>query len=137
MRSARRAFLQKARPVILLDTNALLWLEVGHRRAAPLRRLGGRLHVSPASILEIEFLIEAGRLRLKRGASLADLARDPRWILDEPPSGAWFEAALDLSWTRDPFDRLIAAHARLRGWRLATADEDLVEHLGAAATIEL
>jgi len=46
-------------------------------------------------------------------------------------------AALDLSWTRDPFDRLIAAHARLRGWRLATADETLLNGLGPRHTIQL
>jgi len=34
-----------------------------------------------------------------------------------------------LSWTRDPFDRLLVAHARLRGWRLATADTTLLAHL--------
>jgi PIN domain nuclease of toxin-antitoxin system len=50
-------------------------------------------------------------------------------VLDDPPATPWFEAALDLGWTRDPFDRLLVAHARLRRWRLATADDRLLSRL--------
>jgi PIN domain nuclease of toxin-antitoxin system len=39
--------------------------------------------------------------------------------------------------TRDPFDRLLVAHARLRGWRLATADNQLVKRLGPSERVEL
>jgi PIN domain nuclease of toxin-antitoxin system len=75
-------------------------------------------------------------VRLPKSDALA-IAVDDRWTLDEPPAAAWFAAALDLSWTRDPFDRLIAAHARLRGWRLATSDETLLARLGPRSTLEL
>jgi PIN domain nuclease of toxin-antitoxin system len=50
---------------------------------------------------------------------------------------AWFEQAWSLSWARDPFDRLIVAHARLRGWKLATADSQLLEQLGPTQTLPL
>jgi PIN domain nuclease of toxin-antitoxin system len=114
--------------VILLDTNAVIWLHQRHQRARPLERRA-RLYLSPATILELQFLVEAGRLRLRRGASVAEIASDPRWLLDEPPAGRWFSTALDLAWTRDPFDRLIVAHARVRGWKLATGDGRLIGHL--------
>lgn len=39
--------------------------------------------------------------------------------------------------TRDPFDRLIAAHASLRGWKLATGDAALLARLGSDAVVEL
>lgn len=42
------------------------------------------------------------------------------------------EAAVDLSWTRDPFDRLIAAHAIVANAPLVTADETIREHLALA-----
>lgn len=123
--------------MILLDTHALLWLETGHRRARPLTTHAGRLYVSPASLFEIALLVEIGRIR-PRGRSRAwSLADDDRWRLDEPPAGEWFEEASSLPWTRDPFDRLIAAHARLRRYRLATADTVLLAHLGPSATVEL
>jgi len=123
--------------VILLDTNALIWLREGHPRGRGLERSGVRLHCSPASLLELQFLVEAGRLRGHGTATVRDLADDERWTLDDPPSDAWFRRALALGWTRDPFDRLIVAHARLRGWRLATGDTHLLEHLGGAACVEL
>src|SRR5262245_39563193 len=48
--------------VILLDTNAVLWLDRNHPRARPLARWAGRLYVSPASLLEIQLLRESGRV---------------------------------------------------------------------------
>lgn len=42
------------------------------------------------------------------------------------------QAAMDLSWTRDPFDRLIAAHAIVANTPLVTADETIREHLPLA-----
>jgi PIN domain nuclease of toxin-antitoxin system len=122
--------------VILLDTHALIWLAEGHRRARVLDTFA-RLHVSPASVLEVQFLVEAGRLRLARGRSPIDVAGDDRWRLDEPPAARWFAAACELGWTRDPFDRLLAAHARVRGWKLATADDILLERLAASEVVAL
>ena len=122
--------------MILLDTNALLWLEGGHRRVRVLASSHQPLHLSPATLLELQILREAGRIRLRAG-SVASLAHDDRWLLDEPPAGRWFDTALDLTWTRDPFDRLLVAHAQLRGWRLATADEAMLAHLPEAGRFEL
>jgi PIN domain nuclease of toxin-antitoxin system len=121
--------------VILLDTNALLWLERGHPRSRPLARFSQHLRISPASLLEIELLVEIGKLR--RSAPIAALGEDPRWLVDDPPAVAWFLEALDLAWTRDPFDRLLVAHARYRGWRLASGDAALLAQLGAREVIEL
>ena len=117
--------------MILLDTSAIIWLEQGHPRTRTLTEKGRRLYISPASVLELQFLLEAGRIRLKN-ATISDIThRDDLWALDDLPAAAWFEKALDFGWTRDPFDRLIVAHARLRGWRLATADTSLVARLSS------
>jgi PIN domain nuclease of toxin-antitoxin system len=58
-------------------------------------------------------------------------------VIDNPSAVDWFERALDVGWTRDPFDRLLVAHARLRRWRLATADATILEHLAPHEYIEL
>ena len=122
--------------MILLDTNALIWLEQGHPRSRVLQHADRQLYVSPATLLELQFLIEVGRIRL-RGGTLDRLADDDRWLLDDPPAAAWFRQSMDLSWTRDPFDRLLVAHARLRGWRFATADGELIKRLAPRERLEI
>jgi PIN domain nuclease of toxin-antitoxin system len=122
--------------VILLDTNALIWVDAAHSRSRALAALRDRLYVSPASILELQFLQESGKMRLRR-ASAEWILEDDRWMVDDPPAGAWFLRATQVGWTRDPFDRLLVAHAQVRRWRLATGDARVLEHLGPSASVEL
>ena len=122
--------------MILLDTHAAIWLARGDRRTRALNGLP-RLYISPATVLELQFLSEVGRIRFTSSVSAATFASDTRWRMDEPPAGRWFETACEVGWTRDPFDRLLAAHARLRGWKLATADEVLLSRLGASEAMAL
>lgn len=122
--------------MILLDTNALIWLHQGERRTKRLER-NTTLYASPTSLLELQILIESGRLRLRPGFGVEQLIGDARWLLDDPPAADWFSQALGVGWTRDPFDRLIVAHAELRGWRLATGDAALVAKLGEQRALEL
>jgi hypothetical protein len=76
-------------------------------------------------------------MELKGQTSSARLAEDPRWRLDEPPAGSWFLKTVEMTWTRDPFDRLLVAHAGLRGWKLATSDEQILEHLAPSEAFPL
>lgn len=122
--------------MILLDANAVIWIVQRHRRARRLENVA-RLYISPATLLELQFLRELGRLRLREGLTIEALADDPRWRLDEPPAARWFAIAGELAWTRDPFDRLVAAHARLRRWRIATGDAHMQEHLPASDILAL
>lgn len=120
--------------MILLDTHVLIWLLAGHRRAAKIPRRQ-RLYVSPVSLLELRFLDEIGRIKLR--TDLDEISDDDRFAVDDPSTTALFRAAAEESWTRDPFDRLIVGHARLRGFRLCTADSEIVEHLPRAALAEV
>jgi len=122
--------------VILLDTNTLIWIDAGHPRSRALIRRRDRLYVSPVSVLELQFLHESGKVRLRR-ESVEWVVHDDRWLVDEPPAASWFLNAAEVGWTRDPFDRLLVAHAQLRRWRLATADARILEHLGPTASVEL
>ena len=122
--------------MILLDTNALIWVDRGHPRVRARLGRGQRLYVSPATLLELQCLHEANRIRLKNG-SVRWVIEDDRWVVDEPPAATWFLHAVDAGWTRDPFDRLLAAHAQLRRWRLATADANLLAELGPRGSLEV
>jgi PIN domain nuclease of toxin-antitoxin system len=118
--------------VILLDTNAIIWIVRHHRRTRGLVRHPS-LRISPSSILELQLLAEVGSVRL----DIRNVLADERWCVDEPPSVDWFTKAAEESWTRDPFDRLIVAHARLRGWKLATGDGGILDHLRPSERVEL
>jgi PIN domain nuclease of toxin-antitoxin system len=123
--------------VILLDTCALLYMQLGHRRARALGRFRGRIYVSPVTLLELQLLTEVGRGRWRDPDGSAAVLEDPRWALDDPSTHALVEHALGLGWARDPFDRLLVAHARMRGWRLATSDERILAHVPGAASLAL
>lgn len=123
--------------MILLDTNAVIWLLGGHRRARLLLDGGLRLYLSPVSLLELKLLIEVGRLEEAPGHTLEEITRDPRWSLDNLPSQDLFSASLEVDWTRDPFDRLVVAHARHRRWRLATGDHSLKARLAENELVPL
>jgi hypothetical protein len=67
----------------------------------------------------------------------AALLQDNRLLQDDPPAAAWFDEAIGVGWTHDPFDRLLVGHARLRRWRLATGDAELIERLGPNRSLSL
>jgi predicted nucleic acid-binding protein len=123
--------------VILLDTNAVILMNRRDRRTRVLDRYAGALRFSPVVLLELRLLEECGRGRYRTRDPILAARDDPRWTYDDPPLAAVVEQALDLSWTRDPFDRLIAAHALVRRWRLATSDSTMLRRLPPSATLEL
>jgi PIN domain nuclease of toxin-antitoxin system len=132
--AGRGTAVPRAAAVILLDTNAVIWMDRNHPRTRKLAR-AARLLVSPASVLELQLLEEMGRIRLRSGAR--GVIDADAWEIDAPPAIDWFERAAEESWTRDPFDRLIVAHARLRGFRVATGDTLVLAHLRPSERIEL
>lgn len=123
--------------MILLDTNAAIYILAGHRRARPLLQLREPLALSPVVLLEMAFLHESGRGRFRSSDPVSSAREDPRWTYDEPGLAEIVAESLSLSFTRDPFDRLIAAHALHRRWRLATSDATLLDHMPARATLAL
>lgn len=108
----------------LLDTHFLLWAVLGLPRMDEFPWLDRYRPwgVSPASLLELQFLSEVGRLELRAPEFVEALRQDPRFIIDEVPLMTLVTHALPLSWTRDPFDRLLAAHSAARRTPLCTLD---------------
>ena len=112
---------------VLLDTHFLLWavLALPRMDGFPWMDRYRPWGVSPVSILELKFLSEVGRLELDAVGFVDALRKDPRFILDEPPLMALVGHALTLDWTRDPFDRLLAAHSAARRTPLVTLDRTM------------
>lgn len=113
---------------LLLDTHFLIWVVLGSARleAFPWLDDYAPWGVSPISLLEIQFLSEVGRVEVRNPRFTETIARDPRFLMDEAPLVKLIEHALPLTWMRDPFDRLIAAHSSARRVPLCTADEKLI-----------
>lgn len=109
-----------------LDTHVAVWLYNGETDRFPseARSLleAGDLTLSPAAVLEMQYLYEAGRILVKAPQIVEYLQS----MLDVRVSGMRFDRvvveAIEQEWTRDPFDRLIAAQAKVSDAPLVTKD---------------
>lgn len=88
--------------------------------------------VSPIVELELTYLYEIGRVSEPASAPLAALQRTLGLRVVDASLTEVVKAAANLSWTRDPFDRLIAAHAIVANVPLITADKTILKHLPQA-----
>jgi PIN domain nuclease of toxin-antitoxin system len=88
--------------------------------------------LSPVAALELRYLHEVGRARDSVPVMLAALRQEIGIEVTDGSIAELGQAAADLSWTRDPFDRLISAHAIVANAPLVTADETIREHLPLA-----
>ena len=84
--------------------------------------------ISPVSLLEIQYLSEVGRLEVHNPEFTETILGDGRFIVDEVPLLSLVRHALGLSWTRDPFDRLLVAHSTARRVPLCTTDRTIRAH---------
>ncbi|MDX2013337.1 MAG: PIN domain-containing protein [Myxococcaceae bacterium] len=118
-----------------IDTHVALWLRAGDRaRLKPIRRTLDveDLAISPFAILELQALFEIGRIRETGRWVSQHLFEDYGVTVADSFLAEACDRAVDLSFTRDPFDRLIGAHALASGVPLLTVDEVLLEHLPCA-----
>lgn len=118
-------------PLIYLDTHVAAWMYAGRTDLLPDRVQAlleeHDLLVSPAVILELEYLFEIKRATEPAKTVLAALQREVGLAVCDLPFPAVVETALTQSWTRDPFDRLIVSQAALRESRLITKDRHIRE----------
>jgi len=118
--------------VTYLDTHAVVWLYEGTvnklSRTALDRIQSDALFVSPAVILEIQFLHEIGRVTRTGLSIVAALSDDIGLGICQLEFQSVVNSALQQTWVRDPFDRLIVAHAAANDAPLITRDEKIRRH---------
>lgn len=90
------------------------------------------IRLSPVAALELTYLHEVKRARDPLTTMLPALRRDFGLEVVDVATMELVGAAAPLTWTRDPFDRLIAAHAIVANAPLVTADETIRENLPLA-----
>jgi PIN domain nuclease of toxin-antitoxin system len=118
--------------IAYLDTHTASWLAQGPKRIGreAIRLIQkAELLVSPMVLIEAEYLHEIGRLKLPAGDVLRKLEHELGVRLCDLPFVDVARAALDEKWTRDPFDRIIVAQAKVNGLApLISSDEQIAEH---------
>ena len=122
--------------VIRLDTHVVVWLYTGEieRLSAPaIEAIESHLpFISPMVQLELTYLHEIGRLTVSGADIVGDLRERIGLRLSESTMTAVVHAAASLTWTRDPFDRIIVADAIVAAAHLVTKDDVIREHTTSA-----
>lgn len=122
--------------MIRLDTHIVVWLYTGETERlskATRAALDTEIPViSPMVQLELTYLHEVERLSVGGADIVNDLVGRIGLRRSESDLAALTEAAAALSWTRDPFDRLIVADALVVGATLLTKDRRIRQHSSIA-----
>lgn len=118
--------------IAYLDTHSAVRLGDGRARigrdAAQLIRKADLL-CSPIVVIEMEYLFEIGRLTLPAKDILSKLEHELGLRLCDQPFAKVATSAVHEKWTRDVFDRIIVAQARMNGLAaLISADERIANH---------
>jgi PIN domain nuclease of toxin-antitoxin system len=116
-----------------LDTHALIWLNPGEAaglsdRARRAVDADDELLLSPMVLLELENLHEIRRFRHSAKDWMENVGAYFGIKVCSYPFGLVMDQALREKWTRDPFDRIIVAHARAREAVLISSDEKILRH---------
>jgi PIN domain nuclease of toxin-antitoxin system len=118
--------------LIHLDTHVLVWLYAGELerfpREARVQLEARQLTASPMAVLELQYLHEIKRVSEPAARVVQDLSARVGLQIDDVSFRELIANAERLSFTRDPFDRLIVAHASLRTAPLLTADKALLKN---------
>ncbi len=116
-----------------LDTHVVVWLAAGEveklstRAADAIRK--SDLVVSPMVLLELQYLYEIKRILKEPLALLNDIDTQIGLTVKDASFAAVLHTALFETWTHDPFDRVIVAHARTDGHApLVTSDSMIREN---------
>ncbi|NBU96988.1 MAG: type II toxin-antitoxin system VapC family toxin [Spirochaetia bacterium] len=110
----------------LLDTHCLLfWLleekSLSKKVLKILKKPENNFFISSMSILEVQYLVEIGRLEIEMGDIFSYIDSTPNFNILAFDRPALIES-LKLDSHRDPFDRIIVATAQAYKLRLLTKD---------------
>jgi PIN domain nuclease of toxin-antitoxin system len=122
--------------LIYLDTHVVVWLYAGlttlfSQRVQELIN-GSEIYISPIVRLELQYLYEINRITDQPDTIVTDLANRIGLQVAQESFDTIVSQALAISWTRDPFDRIIAAQAGLNSHILVTKDRTFLKNYPSA-----
>ncbi|AHJ12501.1 type II toxin-antitoxin system VapC family toxin [Sulfurospirillum multivorans] len=118
---------------LYLDTHIVVWLRQKELQKFSPKALeaieqAGQLFISPMVELELKFLYEIGRISETSYNILGDLGAMIGLKIDDHSFSEVIQKAMLIDWTRDPFDRIIVAHAMSQERKLLTKDEKILNY---------
>ena len=118
--------------MIYLDTHVVVWLYSGDTTLFSPKAKDlieeNELIVSPIVLLELQYLHEIGRLLVAPGVLYENLAGTIMLTTCKLPFGRIITESMTQTWTRDPFDRIITAHAIAGDAVLLTKDSTILQN---------
>ncbi len=118
--------------MIYLDTHVVMWLYAGQveKLSEQAKSLINENYVYISAIvrLELQYLYEIQRVTDEANKILFDLSDRIGLKICDKSFNTIVSGALELSWTRDPFDRIIVANAALNSSILVTKDQNILEN---------
>ena len=124
-------------PLIFLDTHIAVWLYDGlsDRFSPKAKKLinEAAVFISPIVRLELQYLKEINRISDSADVIFETLNQSIGLEIADSNFQKVVTVALSFDWTRDPFDRLIAAEAQLNNAYLITADKRIQKNYSLTA----
>jgi PIN domain nuclease of toxin-antitoxin system len=121
-----------AEKLYFIDTNVTIWLYQGEleKFSRKLKRIleTNDIFVSPLVKLELQYLYEVKRIKKKSDHVISLLYTTIGLQSHNVPLNVLIEKSLSEQWTRDPFDRLITAHAKVENAYLITKDQSILSN---------
>jgi PIN domain nuclease of toxin-antitoxin system len=118
--------------LIYLDTHIVVWLYAGllEKFSQSVKTIlnENEILISPIVRLELQYLYEIERVKEPALVIVADLADRIGLRVCEKAFNAVVSRAITMTWTRDPFDRVIVANAALNDNILISKDQNILEH---------
>lgn len=118
--------------MIYLDTHVVVWLYAGliERFSDTVQDLMNEqdLLISPIVHLELQYLYEINRTSVSADSILMDLLQRLGLSVCTKPFNTIISHATQLTWTRDPFDRIIVAQASVEDNFLISKDDTILNN---------
>jgi PIN domain nuclease of toxin-antitoxin system len=119
-----------------LDTHLVIWIAMKEHHRLPetlIKRINvSTLMISPAVILEFQYLVETKKIEGNPLKIIEKLQALIGLEICKDPFESVIRESLNLSWTRDPFDRMIVAQALIAKTVLLTKDREIRRHYSRA-----
>lgn len=118
--------------MIYIDTHIAVWLYAGQveklsDQAKDLLN-DHEIQISPVVRLELQYLNEIKRINAPAKDIIMDLSNSIGLTVCNKNFNNIINSAIELDWTRDPFDRIIVANAALNNNYLVTKNHTILEN---------